>query len=645
MIRHFLKNLIITLKVSNNHGFNGHKKFLVISVKKLLLGKKDIENELIHPRPDFRRKRWLDLGGKWLLWLDPMRNLNETISWENKEDALEFNFPSPIQAPSSGLDLEDVPAVVWMGKEFTVDNNLTEKNESILLKFGAVDYITRVWLNGQYLGTHVGGFDSFVFDVSGILKKENQLILQVIDEHGDQPRGKQAQKNESPGGVIYSRVTGAWQPAWIEFIKGPTWIDWFKIETRLTGEVFLELELGGKISKEQKVCISFFDKNMVTREMEFEVREIESCITKKFGIKDHEYWNLEQPFLHSILIQLKSGDEILDEVATRIGFREISTIQDMIYLNNKRTYLQMILDQGWYPEGLLMPRDPIVFLEDLEKVVEMGFNGVRAHQKPPDPRYLFVADALGVLIWEEMADWGMSLNPTNKAIFIQQWESIVKRDINHPSVISWVPFNERPEPGMDPNAARFVMDVVELTKKLDSSRLVIDCSGWTHVKTDILDIHDYIYSIDDPKTYENILAMKEHWMQYLKGNKPFEWKDFRIMLALKNVHENQPIIISEVGGWCLGKHLNAVKSELLPREPWCYHVLDDEKSFITQFRGLVTAIAKNSYLQGYCYTQLRDVEQELNGLLNWNGEPKISLRMIQECNLQALEIWKRMIND
>lgn len=579
----------------------------------------------MYPRPDFRRNLWLDLQGKWKFMFD---DYEEPVEYGLNPDNydLEINVPYPFQSKLSGIGDNCFHDVVWYLREFKIPSQY--RSLKPILKFGAVDYEATVWLNGRKLGEHVGGYDSFSFDLTGLVSEDNVLVVRVVDRHGDQPRGKQDSRLY-PRGVLYSRVTGIWQPVWIEF-TGRGYVDHFTVNADIDGSITLKAFLDGLIDK-LKLRVEVSRNGEVLASSEMVASKEMTVMLKVDGV---EPWSPDNPVLYDlslILVDEESGEEV-DRIYSYVGFRRIEVSGNKILLNGKPVFLQFALDQGYYPDGIYVPSSVERFEEDLKALLDMGFNGVRAHQKPPDPRYLYFADKLGVLVWLEMADWGMSLKRENLEVFWSQWRNIILRDYNHPCIIAWVPFNERSEARSDPYAMFFISEIYWRTKRLDPTRPVVDTSGYAHVVTDILDIHDYSIAVDvSPEEF------RKSWNEAYK-TREFLIKYGRIFTS-KIDYTSKPIVLSEFGGWGLKGQKPII------RRPVCYYGdgFDNVNDLLETYEKAVINIAKLKGIAGYCYTQLYDVEGELNGLLTYDRRNKVNRRRIREANVKAKEIYYALI--
>lgn len=582
-----------------------------------------------HPRPDFRRLRWISLEGRWGFIFDDEGKLSAERASEGDSCDMEILVPYPYQSRLSGIGVEDEHDTVWYMREFRLEDEFLSAGRA-LLHFGAVDYEAKVWLNGKYLGSHVGGYDPFVFDVTGILSYENRLVVRVVDRHLDQPRGKQAMKGREPEGAVYSRITGIWQPVWLEFIQGECYIRKLRLLPGTDGSVNLDVKIGGKVPRACKVEAVFSYLGCELERIGGEAKG--GSLELRAVLGEVHPWNVGEPELYDVRLRLTEGGNVLDEIESYFGIREVSCRSGRIVINGEPVYLQMTLEQGYYHDGLYTPSSPRRFYEDLRAVVETGFNGVRAHQKPPDPRYLYFADSLGVVVWEEMGDWGMSLVKENQETFWKQWRGIVERDLNHPSIIAWTPFNERLEVSRSREAAVFVDEIVRRTRRIDGTRLIVDNSGFTHTKTDILDIHDYRSTTLTGRMLLKRLRGREYWRPLVEGTEFLGIAG--LVVALEGAYSGQPIVISEFGGWGIRG-----QRPIVGRKPWAYAYVKDSFQIERKYRDVVSAFAKVEKIAGYCYTQLYDVEGELNGLLTYDRRWKVDPEKIREANRKARHAW------
>jgi len=562
-----------------------------------------------YPRPDFRRDAWLNLNGLWDFRFDDY-DLGESERWYlgEKEFDKKILVPFPFQSKMSGIHDESFHDIVWYRREFSIPEDW--KGRRILLHFGAVDYETKVWLNKRFLGSNVGGYVPFYFDITDYLKERNLLILRIYDPHGDQPRGKQSSKIH-PSGVYYMRITGIWQTVWLEPV-GDAYLTSCRVITDIEkAKVTIQTNLKGKTEGCNLSASIYFASN---EEGKAEKRIEANSAQLEISLPRVKLWSPEIPDLYDIEFTVSKNGEVLDKVKSYFGMRKVSIKNGKFLLNNEPHYLKMALDQGYYPDGLYTAPSDDDLRKDVEAAKLLGLNGVRKHQIASDPRYLYWCDKLGLLVWGEMADWGMPLKM--KDIFWEEWKRVIERDFNHPCIVVWVPFNERWEAYEDRECQEVLVEIYRKTKALDPTRLVIDTSGYAHTETDIVDTHEYVWKRGSD--------FREKWKM------PQECKDPSKRplppFAKGFDYKGQPIIISEWGGYEIDKFKPIVDRPIKPRR----HTVEDEYTFISLYRDVVEAIIDEPAISGFCYTQLYDVEGEVNGFLTYDRKWKIPPEKIAE---------------
>jgi len=557
-----------------------------------------------HPRPDFRGRIWLNLNGSWNFQFDDY-DQGEKEGWHAGEGEFDRKImvPFPFQSRLSGIQDESFHNIVWYQRSFSIPEDFSEKR--ILLHFGAVDYETKVWLNRNLLGSHRGGYTPFSFDITNHVKEKNSLVLRVFDPHGDQPRGKQ-DANLHPRGCVYMRVTGIWQTVWLEAV-GEAYVASVRVTPDIdSSKIKASISLGGN-AEGCKVLTTVYFNSVEEAKAEGDVEAGSSQM--EIRIPRVKPWSPERPDLYDVEFKVLRGEEVLDQVWSYFGMRKVSVRDGKICLNNEPYYLKMALDQGDYPDGqYTAPKD-----EDLRRDVEaaklLGLNGVRKHQLASDPRYLYWCDKLGLLVWGEMADWGMVLK--NKEAFWDEWKDVINRDFNHPCIIAWVPFNERSSAYENEEEQKALVEIYRKTKEMDPTRLVVDNSGYVHTETDIVDIHDYT-------GWKGGYTFTDMWQKYRKeGEDPPS--PHRPLMAKGFKYKGQPIVISEWGGWAIRGFKPILNRPLAHYGP----ILEDEYSFISKYRDVMEAITAEDAVCGFCYTQLYDVEGEVNGFLTYDRKWKV----------------------
>ena len=558
------------------------------------------------------RSEWRDLSGEWEFAFDD-RRIGIRRHWERKRDLpLRIQVPFAYQAPLSGIDDKGIHETVWYALD--LDPTPEERAEDLLLHFGAVDYETTVWLNGRPVAGNRGGNVPFSFDVKPYLRAgRNRLVLRVVDGQSKaQPRGKQAITGK-PKGCDYYCTTGIWQRVWLEPV-GRRRFESVRIVPRLDPDrIEVEITLHAPADEYRIVVEGPSGKEAFstrgTANARFEV-----------AMPPHARWTPESPNLHPLELSLHLGDERLDTIQTYAGVRELTVSGDRFLLNGERVFLKTVLDQGYWPKGGLTPPNGEACRRDVELTKAMGFNGARKHQKVEDPRWLTWCDRLGLLTWGEMANARSWSFPAEEA-FAAEWERAVRRDFNHPCVVTWVPINESwgvpgLKKGPTPQYA-FLERLVALTRRLDPSRLVVDNDGWEHTDvSDIAAVHDYTPTGD---------GLRARW-----GTGEFPrrvWGESKLAHYVGDAeYRGQPIVLSEVGGFLL---VPAGK-EIADMDPLynAYGSFRTPEELLAKYRDIMRAIAEVG-VAGFCYTQLTDIEQEINGLLEYDRTPKVPLEAIR----------------
>lgn len=566
------------------------------------------------PRPDFIRSPWISFEGLWDFSFDDENvGLNEKWFLNGLPNSVKIRVPYPFQSKLSGVGDESIHNIVWYRKTFKLNEEF--KRARILLRFGAVDYKSMVWINGRYLGEHIGGYSPFSFDITEYIDYENVLVLRVEDFHGDQARGKQDSRFK-PSGCTYMRTTGIWQPVWIEAC-GEAWIERFQVFPRIENRGFQLLTYVKGRLQNLKLRLKVFLAEAELTAMVWELKENPMLVSVE--LPEVCLWSPDEPDLYTVELIVEKDGMVLDTVRGYFGLREVKATNGRIILNNKPIYLKFALDQGFYPDGLYVAPNIEALRRDVEAVKKLGLNGVRKHQKPEDPRYFYWCDKIGILVWEEMPDWGMSLEYRNLDSFWGEIETIILRDFNHPSIIAWVPFNERETVANNVEHRRFVREICLRIKRLDPTRLLVDNSGYIHVgPTDIIDIHDY-------SSWRGYRYFKENLLKRIQSLNTGEPREYRICVE-DFKYEGQPIILSEWGGWGIRGFKPIVDREIMVYGP----PVQDEYEFLTRYRESIKAIRECGHLAGFCYTQLYDIEGELNGYMTYDRKWKVDPEKIAE---------------
>jgi beta-galactosidase/beta-glucuronidase len=569
-----------------------------------------------YPQPQFEREQWLNLNGRWEFEFDDQNSgISEDWASSSRKFSKTILVPFCFESRRSGIGDTSFHPQVWYRRGISIPESW--KGRRVLLHFGAVDYRAKVWLNGRMVGEHEGGHVPFSFDVTAFLKPgANSLTVRAEDPPTDRyiPRGKQYWEPESRG-IFYTRTTGIWQTVWME-ATGDSYLERVQITPTSDGTVKFEARVA---RPEQGLA---FHAIVGNRDAEGSGRVMDQRAAAAVHIRDPRLWSPNSPNLYDVAFELRRNGAVVDRVKSYFGFRTAGVENGRFALNGRSLYLKMILDQGYWPESLLTPPSDEAIQYDIKLTKDMGFNGARKHQKLEDPRYLYWADKLGLLVSSEMAN-AYLFDDAYVRRFTQEWMEAMQRDYNHPSIVMWIPINESwGTPNLrDPRQQQHLRALYTLTHSLDGTRPVIENDGWEHIEmTDLFGIHDYARSGE-------LLHSKYKDVQFGKPGAPIP-DNGRPALAPGYKYNGSPVMLSEFGGIAYIPHGTEV-----PKESWGYSGVEKTpEAALERLRGLYQAIAKISGFVGICYTQLTDVEQEVNGLLTYDRKPKFDSKQIREVN-------------
>lgn len=574
-----------------------------------------------HPRPQFIRENWQSLDGSWSFCFDDEEQ-GISKNWQNGlQQSQEILVPFTYETKHSGIADSRHHSVVWYEKDFEVTTLQTTR-----IIFEGVDYACQIWLNGEHLGSHQGAYERFELPLTSLKKGQNKLVVRVEDSMAcEQPRGKQRWQKDNFG-CWYVQTTGIWKTVWLQTYQSPSVIENVKITpdidrdkvifepivTKNIPDGILEIQLsfdGKEINKYQ----GSFHHQMVPIEMDTRLQE-----DAHWGTRE---WHPEHPDLYDVTFKLyDNSHQLLDEVTSYFGMRKIEVKDGQILLNNRQLYQRLILDQGYWPDSGLTPPSVDALELDIDRTKELGYNGLRKHQKIEDERFLYLCDKKGMLVWSEMAAT-YDFNDLAIENFVSEWKKIVQQNYNHPSIITWVPFNESwgvRDIQHNRKQQLFTESIYYLTKALDNTRPVITNDGWEHTISDIVTLHDYE---ELGEVLKSRFGTKE---DLLKDGQ--RYNQDRYMFADGYEYKGQPILISEFGGIAFSN---------TKEEQWGYgHKVNNEEEFLKRFSAIHEAIQSAPYIVGYCYTQLTDVEQEVNGLLDVDRKYKVDKDRIRTINEQ-----------
>lgn len=556
-----------------------------------------------HPNPQWQRKNWECLNGKWKFDFDYGRSAIERKLYENTNLLTkEITVPFCPESKLSGVGYTDfIPAVVY-SKEINISKE--QLDGRVFLHFGAVDYSTVVYVNGTEVCKHNGGYTPFEADITKALSEgENTIFVYAEDDTKStkQCSGKQSTNYESYG-CLYTRTTGIWQSVWLEFVP-KNYIFGAKY---YTDPVAGTLTVFGKTNGNGNVKIKALYEGK-----EVGCSEGYSCGNFIITVKLSQIYLWEPG--HGRLYDLELSMDG-DVVYSYFGLRNISLEQKAFKINGKAFFQKLVLDQGYYPDGLYTAPSESDIINDIEIAQGLGFNGARLHQKVFEPRFLYHCDRLGYVVWGEYPTWGFDCaEEMALSIFIHEWAEVINRDFNHPSIVCWCPFNETWNYVEYLHHNKFLSTVYRFTKEIDMTRPCIDTSGNYHTVTDIFDVHDYE---QDPEKFASFYSEIDKKVLNDQINR-------RYGNGLYQVFKGEPVIVSEYGGiqWSADE------------KGWGYgKAPKTEEEFIDRYKKLTHCLIDNEYVLGFCYTQLYDIEQEQNGLYTYDRKPKFNPAVIKEIN-------------
>ena len=574
-----------------------------------------------YPRPQFERAEWVNLNGEWEYTFDfsgsgDERGLKNSGAFDGR-----ITVPFCPESKLSGVGYTDFIEMMWYRRDLEIPAAWGDK--TILLHFGGVDYECVVYIDGKEAGRHTGGSSPFTLDVSRLVRAgaRHNLVVRVEDRvrSGLQPAGKQSQQFIHQG-CFYTRTTGIWQPVWMEAVS-PWALKSCRIVPDWDNGSFTFFPVLLKVKRGLRLAVSIRDGGT-----EVASRTVGAgCGALTLQLPEPREWNPESPFLYDIVFRLYDDrGALLDEVRSYAGLRKIHLEDGRCYLNDKPVFLRLVLDQGYYEDGIWTAPSDEALRHDIELSMRSGFNGARLHQKVFDERFHYWADRMGYLTWAEFPDWGINFwqhcqktDPDYCRAFrnyMAEWGAVVERDLNHPSIIAWTPLNETSHCYDAEEHRRFLADVYDLTRRLDPTRPVNESSGYCHARTDLWTVHLYQQSAAE-------LAEKVNTL-------PVFMKDPALEAPAWN---GQPYLVDEYGGVCYlpeGKRPFAANT-------WGYNKdsLSCEEAE-RRIAELTACLVENPRIAGYCYTQLTDVEQEQNGIYNYDRSEKFDMEKIRACFLQ-----------
>lgn len=588
-----------------------------------------------YPRPMMCRGDWISLDGTWDFAHDDA-DAGVAARWFDQPAADPFHrsieVPYPPESPASGIAERGFHPVVWYRRRIAHDalarSGAAERDRlRTLVHFGAVDYRARVWLDGQLVASHVGGQTPFTADVTEAMApdlSEHVLVVRAEDDPGDldQPRGKQDWRDQ-PHGIWYERTTGIWQPVWAEVVQRDHLVDLSWTPDIAGGVVHGEFSLARTPREPLVLELTLSLDDEIMAEQSVVVRTgtaaVDLAVVALRNGQDRARltWTPEHPVLLDVEVVLRergSGREI-DRIASYVGLRSASVGGGAFELNATPYYVRSVLNQGYRPDTHLAALNTNVLRTEVETIKSIGFNAVRIHQKAEDPRFLYWADRLGLLVWGETAT-AYAFSTTAVELLTAEWVELVRRDRSHPCIVTWVPVNESwgvQDIATSAAQQHYAAGLASLTRALDPSRPVVSNEGWEHVDSDILGLHDYA---TDPERLRTRYRDQAAVDTALSAHGPHGRRPILSPLQReKFLAGNAPLMITEFGGVSLSDDGDA----------WGYTHAGSDSEYASLLLALFDALRASTTVAGFCYTQYIDTAQETNGLLYSDGTPKLPI--------------------
>ena len=578
-----------------------------------------------HPNPQWERDTWKNLNGTWEFEFDFGCSAVERRLWEKKRFDREILVPFCPESRLSGIGYTDFINGVAYRRNFELSQE--ELSGRVLLHFGAVDYEASVYVNGTLVGSHKGGYTSFCFDITKhVAPSPNTLFVAVKDDvrSGLQPKGKQAHLYASSG-CDYTRTTGIWQTVWLEFVP----------ERHIQSAKYYPDPANGKVTVtglvqgQGTLQLTALWEDKPVGEAALSVED--GFFTAQLDLSETHLWEPGKGGLYTLLLTF--GE---DRVKSYFGLRTAKFQGRKFLLNGKSLFQRFVLDQGFYPDGIYTAPTEEDLVKDIQLSFAAGFNGARLHEKVFEARFLYHCDRLGYLVWGEYPNWGLDhAHPLSTETYLNQWSEAVERDFNHPAIIGWCPFNETWGYREEREKNALLSSLYKLTKRLDPTRPCIDSSGNYRILSEVYDIHDYDQDTQSFQArWDGLTDRIRETGGVIPAEDPFfnsapEGPSGRAPF-FNQPYDNQPIFVSEYGG---------IRWPDDTVEGWGYgNAPATPEEFFARYKGLTEALLNNPEIFGFCYTQLYDVEQEVNGLYTYGRAQKFDISLIQKIKQQKAAI-------
>ncbi|WP_348786975.1 sugar-binding domain-containing protein [Leifsonia sp. NPDC080035] len=589
--------------------------------------------DVARPRPQLLRIHWAELDGTWGFAHDDLE-VGEREGWYRPEHRLPgaITVPFPPESAASGVADDRFHDVVWYQREIPWETvreaGLSEERPRLHLRFGAVDYRARVWVGGRLVGEHEGGHVPFGFDITDAVVPGEPVHVAVRAEDRaadvEQPRGKQDWQEDAHV-IWYRRTTGIWQPVWLEatpeqHVEGVH----FTAEIE-RGAVSYEISLSRPPASGTRCRIRLLLGEETIGEASAVVttqRHAGSVVVPRLlNGQDRErlLWSPESPQLVDAIVTVEHEGAPADSVASYLGLRTTGVRDGAFVLNGFPRVLRSVLSQGYWPQSHLAAPSEAALREEVELILALGFDSARVHQKIEDPRFLYWADRLGLMLWGEApATYRFSATAVER--LSREWLAALERDRSHPCIVTWVPMNESwgiQDVAVAPAQQAFARSLVELTRAVDPTRPVISNDGWEHLESDILSVHDYDHDAEAVRARYRDRAAAD---ALRAGTGPAG----RRMVLTDTLRSDAPLMLTEFGGI----EFHAGRSEA-PADSWGYSTASTAAQFEERLGALYDALRGSAVLAGTCYTQLTDTMQETNGLLTEERRPKLPVPVIR----------------
>ena len=578
-----------------------------------------------HPNPQWERETWKNLNGPWEFEFYFGCSAVERRLWEKKRFDREILVPFCPESRLSGIGYTDFISGVAYRRNFELSQE--ELSGRVLLHFGAVDYEASVYINGTLVGSHKGGYTSFCFDITKhVAPGPNTLFVAVKDDvrSGLQPKGKQAHLYASSG-CDYTRTIGIWQTVWLEFAP----------ERHIQSAKYYPDPANGKVTVtglvqgQGTLQLTALWEDKPVGEAALSVED--GFFTAQLDLSETHLWEPGKGGLYTLLLSF--GE---DRVKSYFGLRTAKFQGRKFLLNGKSLFQRFVLDQGFYPDGIYTAPTEEDLAKDIQLSFAAGFNGARLHEKVFEARFLYHCDRLGYLVWGEYPNWGLDhAHPLSTETYLNQWSEAVERDFNHPAIIGWCPFNETWGYREEREKNALLSSLYKLTKRLDPTRPCIDSSGNYRILSEVYDIHDYDQDTQSFQArWDGLTDRIRETGGVIPAEDPFfnsapEGPSGRAPF-FNQPYDNQPIFVSEYGG---------IRWPDDTVEGWGYgNAPATPEEFFARYKGLTEALLNNPEIFGFCYTQLYDVEQEVNGLYTYGRAQKFDISLIQKINQQKAAI-------